>query len=251
MEQTEKESTMKLTLLNTNASNTKILKSQNGTEFKIASLSLYPNNIICAGSKSAGCLKICLKDSGFAQIFKNVNESRKRKTDFYLNNSAAFFEQLRNEIFKFERKTIDEGYKPAFRLNTISDINYTMSGEPIPAEFPKSTFYDYTKIVKTLETGIKNYKKIFSYSGRSQYQKSVEIALKTDIPIAVVFRGFIPVGNTFLNREIIDGDKSDLKNAFNSRNKICGLKLKGNKQKTMIGDFIVEPEQAKSLELAA
>ena len=70
-------------LLNTGATNAKILKSQTGTQFKIASLSLYPNNTICAGAKAAGCMKLCLKDSGFSEVFKSVNIARKKKTDFY------------------------------------------------------------------------------------------------------------------------------------------------------------------------
>lgn len=228
-------------LLNTGGTNSKIAKSQNGTEFKIASLSLYPNNIICAGAKAADCMRLCLKDSGFSEMFESVNIARKFKTEMYLKERAKFLEKLRREIEAFIRKTEKQGFKAAFRLNTISDINWIKEG--IPQQFPEAYFYDYTKLVKTLETGLKNYKKIFSYSGTPQYQAQVKEALKTGFPISVVFRGNVPIGKYFLGREIIDGDKSDLINA-NSFNKICGLKLKGNKNKKQKGLFIVEPWQA-------
>ncbi len=228
-------------LLNTGGTNSKIAKSQNGTEFKIASLSLYPNNKICAGAKSADCMRLCLKDSGFSEMFDSVNLARKFKTDMYLKERAKFLEKLRKEIKAFILKTNKQGFKAAFRLNTISDIDWIKEG--IPQQFPNAFWYDYTKRVKTLNTGLKNYKKIFSYSGTPQYQKQVQEALKTGFPIAVVFRGNVPIGKYFLGREIIDGDKSDLVNV-NSFNKICGLKLKGNKNKRQEGAFIVDPLQA-------
>ena len=159
-------------LLNTGGTNSKIAKSQNGTEFKIASLSLYPNNIICAGAKAADCMRLCLKDLGFSEMFESVNLARKFKTEMYLKEREKFLEKLRKEIEAFIRKTEKQGFKAAFRLNTISDINWVKEG--IPQQFP-SYFYDYTKLVKTLDTGLKNYKKIFSYSGthniKSKYRK--------------------------------------------------------------------------------
>jgi hypothetical protein len=57
-----------------------------------------------------------------------------------------------------------------------------------------------------------NYDLIFSYSQELKYQKQVAKALQTNAPVAVVFRGFVPVGNYFLGREIVDGDKSDIWN---------------------------------------
>ena len=230
-------------LLNIGATNAKILKSQTGTQFKIASLSLYPNNTICAGSKSAGCMDLCLKNSGFSEVFESVNISRKAKTDFYMTEPKEFLQQLRKEIAAFIRKCEKENIKACFRLNTISDINWMY--HKIPQEFSNAFFYDYTKIVKTIDTGVANYKKIFSYSGEPKYLAQVNQALKTNIPIAVVFRDKIPVGKTFLGREVIDGDKSDLVNT-NALNKICGLTLKGNVNKKQTGLFIVEPWQIVS-----
>ena len=69
-----------------------------------------------------------------------------------------------------------------------------------------------------------NYKLIFSYSGAPNYQNQVNVALKTSAPMSVVFRGGLP--KTFLGRDVIDGDLSDLDN-LKAFNKIVGLKLKG------------------------
>ena len=240
-------------LLNTGATNAKILKSQNGTQFKIASLSLFPNNVICAGAKAAGCMDLCLKDSGFSEIFESVNNSRKLKTDFYMQDKKAFLEKLRKEIAAWIRKCENAGFNAAFRLNTISDIDWTT--HDIPQEFSQAFFYDYTKRVKTVETGLANYKKIFSYSGTPQYQNQVKQALEIGCPVSVVFKDFVPVGKYFLGREIIDGDKSDIINTT-AFNKICGLKLKGNKNKKEIAEnenlerrFVVHPSQAYDFEL--
>ena len=85
-------------------------------------------------------------------------------------------------------------------------------------------FIDYTKIAKRLfEKLPENYFLMFSFSGRLQYSNQVRMALKTDFPISVVFKCDFP--ETFLGRQVIDGDKSDLNNAL-SFNKILGLKFK-------------------------
>ena len=236
-------------LLNTGATNSKIAKSQNGTPYKIASLSLYPNDEICAGARLADCMRLCLKDSGFAQIFESVNNARKAKTDFWHYDQDAFKAQLIKEMKAFIVKCKKDGFKACFRLNTISDIPWHKHG--IPQQFEEAYLYDYTKIAARLGKTPANYDLIFSYSGAEKYQKQVRQALKTDYPISAAFRGKVPVGQYFLGREIIDGDSSDLKNT-KAFGKIVGLKLKGNKAKKEKGAFIVEPWQLEqSLAYAA
>ena len=227
-------------LLSTNANNTKIRKSQEQSGLRIASLSLYPNDLICSGAKLALCMKPCLKDAGFG-IFPNVKDGRQSKTDFYLQDQKAFLAQLRKEIRNFISLCFKNGDSPAFRLNTISDIDWVKHG--IPQEFPEAYFFDYTKVAARLGRTPANYDLIFSYSQNPAYQKQVARALQTDAPLAVVFRGFVPVGSYFLGREIVDGDKSDILNQ-KQKGKIVGLKLKGNEAKKSQSLFIVEPSQA-------
>lgn len=235
-------------LLDTNASNTKIAKSQKESGFRIASLSLYPDDLICPAALLANCKAPCLVEAGFGK-FDNVRQGRIAKTQFYHNDQKAFMAQLRREIHNFVKLCNKTGKSPAFRLNTISDIDWTK--HEIPQEFKTAYFFDYTKVAGRLDRTPDNYDLIFSYSQELKYQKQVAKALQTDAPVAVVFRGFVPVGNYFLGREIVDGDKSDIWNQ-KQKGKIIGLKLKGDEAKKSKSLFIVEPEQTKpALAIAA
>jgi hypothetical protein len=227
-------------LLDTSASNTKVRKSQKESGLRIASLSLYPNDLICSGAALALCMTPCLKDAGFG-IFPNVKDGRQSKTDFYMQDQEGFLAQLIKEMRNFISLCIRNGESPAFRLNTISDIDWVKHG--IPQMFPQAYFMDYTKVAARLGRTPENYDLIFSYSQNPAYQNQVKRALKTNAPIAVVFRGFVPVGSYFLGREIVDGDKSDVFNQT-QKSKIIGLRLKGNEAKKSKSLFIVEPSQA-------
>ena len=187
-----------------------------------ASLSLMPDYKICGGSKSGGCMELCLKSSGFAKIFKSVNIARQKKTEFLLNDRIGFINQLDKELFNFNKKCIKNNKTGFVRLNTISDYPFYKTG--LMQKYSNLIFIDYTKIAKRLfEKLPENYFLMFSFSGRLQYSNQVRMALKTDIPISVVFKCNFP--KTFLGRLVIDGDKSDLNNAL-SFNKILGLKFK-------------------------
>ena len=234
-------------LLETRGGNSKIAKSQKDSEYKIASLSLYPDDIICPARHMAQCAKPCLKFSGLADVFKTVNQARKLKTDLWHNDSAQFLERLRKEIAAFERKCARDGFKSAFRLNTISDIQYERF--EIPQEFSNSLFFDYTKIASRLGNTPENYKLMFSYSAAPKYQKAVNRALKTNVPISAVFRGGNPA--SFLNRPVINGDLSDLQNVF-AGPVVLGLRLKGPKRIQMLQDMlIVDNPDRSELQLAA
>ena len=227
-------------LLDTSASNTKVRKSQKESGLRIASLSLYPNDTICPAAILAGCKKPCLVEAGFG-AFSNVRNGRQSKTDFYMKDRQGFLDQLNKEIQNFISLCIRTNKSPAIRLNTISDIPWEIYG--IPQRYPQAYFLDYTKSAQRLHNLPSNYDMIFSYSQEPKYQKQVKRAMLTDRPVAVVFRGFVPVGSYFLGREIVDGDLSDIKNQ-KQRGKIIGLKLKGNEAKKSKSLFIVEPSQA-------
>ena len=228
-------------LLDTRATNTKVNKTQQGfnafdkseqqlladlfpDDFKpirLASLSLYPNNRLCAGAKAAGCMDGCISNSGRALIFSSVNKSRQAKADFYEQDQALFIETLKRELSNFDKLCRKQGVQGVVRLNVFSDIQWEKHG--IPQAFPNLFFYDYTKLAARLGKTPENYKLMFSYSGRSQYAKQVAIALKTDVPMVVVFRG--PMPEYFLDRPVVNGDASDLDNVFAGR-VVIGLKEK-------------------------
>jgi hypothetical protein len=70
---------------------------------------------------------------------------------------------------------------------------------------------------------------MFSYSGAPAYQNQVKQAVKTDVPMSVVFRGQFPA--QFMGRPVIDGDISDLDNLF-AGPVIVGLRAKGKAKKS-------------------
>ena len=228
-------------LLNTNASNTKIMKTQTGTEYEIASLSLMPDGILCPSQIIAGCKAECLVSSGRGQMH-SVAKARQSKSDLWHDDQEQFLAILKKEMAAFVKRCEKRGKLAAFRLNTISDIPWEKYG--IPQMFPTALFYDYTKLAARLGRTPDNYRLMFSYSAAPAYQNQVRAAFKTDAPVTVVFRGGFP--SEYLGRPVIDGDKSDLVNLF-SGPVVIGLKLKGGKAiQASTSPFIVNnPDRIK------
>jgi len=230
-------------LLDTSGNNTKLRKNNKDIKIRVAGLSLYPiDTRICPYQDIAQCKAPCLSDSGFAKVYKSVNNSRKAKTDFYLYDKENFIIQLKNELYNFEKLCKKQQVIPYVRLNVISDIQWELKANgSIPQTFPGIQFYDYTKIAKRLGKTPDNYELMFSYSNAPGYQQSVRKALKTDVPISVVFYGTMP--SHFMNKKVVDGDSSDIVN-LSYKNKIVGLKYKsvGDKINPIDSMFIVNME---------
>lgn len=215
--------------------NTKQDKTAKDSGALYATLSMMPDPLICPGSKPAKCRVPCLESSGRGAM-SNVANARQAKTDYWHSDREAFLEQLNLELTKLWAKAKKQKRKLVVRLNTISDIAWEEYG--IPQAFPMVEFLDYTKRAKRLFNADmpSNYRLIFSYSGVESYAKQVELALKSDRPIAVVFRNYFP--KTFLGRPVINGDKSDIINV-NAGPVIVGLVAKG-KAKNDYSGFVVD-----------
>ena len=234
-----------LNLLDTGNGNTKIAKTNRGGLYRVASLSLMPDRILCPGSKAAGCFEGCLKGAGRGR-FDNVAAGRQWRSDLWHQDQAQFLERLTRELSNFVKTCEKNGVRPAARLNTISDIPWENFG--IPEQFPGLYMYDYTKRAARLNKTPDNYTLMFSYSGRAQYQNQVQIALGAGVPIAAVFRDQLP--GSFLGRPVIDGDKSDLVNS-KAGPVIIGLKAKGSLAKADQSGFVVDAERIPALVVAA
>ncbi|MGB2401531.1 MAG: GP88 family protein [Porticoccaceae bacterium] len=221
-------------LLSINASNTKIAKTQNGEKIptRLASLSLYPDDIICAGSKAAKCQEGCLVSAGRGR-FDNVANARRAKTAFFHADQTAFMDQLKKELSNFDKLCKRQNVRGVVRLNTISDIAYEQFG--IPQSFPDLDFYDYTKRVNRIGKTPDNYKLMFSYSGAVTFRNQVA-KMPAGYPMAVVFRGELPT--EFMGRKVIDGDVSDLDN-LRAGHVVVGLRAKGKAKKDTTG-FVVD-----------
>ena len=204
--------------------------------YRILRLNLAPADLsgynVCPMA-SIGCKSACLHTAGNPVYQKQKDIGRINRNRFYIQARVEFLKQLIREIKNHELYCNKNKLIPVVRLNTTSDISWEIHN--IFELFPNVQFYDYTKISKRLGKTPSNYKLMFSYSGADKYQKHVKEALKTNVPISVVFKGTLP--ETYSGRRVIDGDKSDLDNLF-AGNVVVGLRAKG-KAKTDTSKFIV------------
>ena len=221
-------------LLDTNGGNAKLNKTDNSSqEYRLAGLSLMPDDVLCPYRHVAGCARPCLESAGMG-VFSNVKAGRQRKTDWWHSDRSGFLDQLRKELTNFDKLCKRQGVKAAVRLNVLSDIPWEKHG--IPQEFPDIFFYDYTKNSSRLGKTPDNYDLMFSYSGEAEYQKFVPKAVKSGAPMSVVFRGDMP--DTFMGRRVINGDASDLVNV-KAGSVIVGLVAKGKAKKDE-GSFVID-----------
>jgi hypothetical protein len=229
-------------LLDKNGANPKAKKSANydfdGLPVRYATLSLMPNDKLCPMRHSAGCAEPCLVTSGMGGVYPTVNAARQAKTDFWMNDRAGFLSQLRAEMHAFIKLCKRQGKLPVFRLNTISDIPWERHLD-LSGEFADAVFLDYTKIASRLGNVPSNYHLIFSYSAKIEFTKQVGVALKSDVPMSVVFRGKFP--KYFMGKPVIDGDASDIVNA-QKHGFIVGLKAKGKARNDVGNPFIVNTD---------
>ena len=214
-------------LLDTSNTNHKIKKSQLSREaVRIASLSLFPDDLLCPSRHNADCANPCIVGAGCGAK-GNVIAGRKNKTDFYHADRAALIEQLKRELTNFWKVCSRNNVRGYVRLNTFSDIQWERrENGSIPQSFPELTLYDYTKLASRLDRVPDNYKLMFSYSDAPKYRNQVRRALKSDRPISVVFYG--PMPDRFLDRPVINGDDSDLNNLDHTGH-IVGLRFKQNR----------------------
>ena len=184
-----------------------------------------------------GCRKGCLNTSGMGR-YSNVQRARISRTKEFFENRTKFFEQLRNEIAKAERKAIREGKQLTMRLNGTSDLQWEVykiyDGKNIFELFPDVIFYDYTKIANRKVAGIPNYSLTFSHA-ESNMGNTLK-ALRNGMNIAVVFRKELP--KTWADIPVIDGDVDDLR-FLDPAGVVVGLRAKGKAKYDDTG-FVVD-----------
>lgn len=177
------------------------------------------------------CSSVCVGYNGFASIYKNVMNSRIKKTKMFYEDRNQFMQLLIKDIQKAINYSLKKGFIPTFRLNAYSDIKFenikvtheNKTYNNIFELFHHINFYDYTKLVNRKTPS--NYQLTYSYYGN---KKNYKKTLSTDQNIAIVFD---KLPNKYNNRIVIDGDKTDLRLADNDGKKvIVGLKFKGSKK---------------------
>jgi hypothetical protein len=237
---------MKLLDTSKTLGNPKVRKSGIANAVRMATLTMHPDNIVCAGAKAAGCMKDCLKESGLGGVYPSINKARQARTDYWHNSKITFLDQLCRELRNFSKLCAKQGVQGVVRLNVMSDISW--EEYDVPQSFPELQFYDYTKKARRFhgQRQPDNYRLMFSYSGAKHYQSQVRSFLKSysDAPMAVVFRNK-NFPSTFMGRPVINGDDSDWVNV-NNRGVVVGLVAKGP-AKTNANGFVVENDVIPTL----
>jgi hypothetical protein len=252
-------------ILSTN--NSKTIKGEKlGYTTYIMYLSPFTQNtkgINLCSHASAGCAKACLFSSGAAR-FNHVQQGKKNKTEWFLDNRIEFLEKLDAEITKIENKAKHQTSEniPVIRLNGTSDITFEKfkirDGKNIFELHPTIQFYDYTKNYFRFKKELpSNYHLTFSLS-----EVNKEIAmdlLSTGVNVAMVFgvnnENGLP--KTYLGYTVVNGDENDLR-FLDKKNVIVGLKYKNittkganNKNELDNNDFIINVSKIKEIKNVA
>jgi hypothetical protein len=209
---------MKLLDTSKTLGNTKARKTNRDESIRMATLTMHPDNVVCAGAKAAGCMDDCLVGAGLAEVYESINIARQARTDYWHDDQEAFLIQLNHELRNFAKLCAKQGVQGVVRLNVMSDVSWEEHYVP----------------------------QSFSYSGATRYQNQVQSFLKSysDSPMAVVFR-HKDFPSTFMGRPVINGDDSDWVNV-NNRGVVVGLVAKGP-AKTNTNGFVVDNQVIPTL----
>jgi hypothetical protein len=218
------------------ATNTKLEKGSK-LNWNTKGLSLAPANLsgkqLCP-HRSAGCEAACLNLSGMG-VFSNVQEARINKAKFLIERRADFLAALNKELQLLHKKAL-KGEKIAVRLNVLSDLPWHNMIDM--SAFPALNFYDYTpnlaRMIQFLNGELPaNYH--LTFSRKENNQAKVELVAAMGGNVAVVFD---KLPKTYLGKEVIDGDATDLR-VLDPKGVIVGLKAKGRGKKDTSG-FVVK-----------
>jgi hypothetical protein len=156
----------------------------------------------------------------------SVQLGRINKTRWYFLERHTFMAQLHNEIKRHINRCKIKGFKPAFRINGMSDLKIENMG--LIETYPMAQWYDYTKNPIRMKKFIAgkfppNYHLTFSL-GSSNKSDAKEI-LKLGGNVAVVFRNK-KLPKKFMGHKVFNADKTDLR-FKDPKNIIAGLYAKG------------------------
>ena len=229
------------TLLSPGMSNAKTAKSERAGKYSTIILYLSPYKTsgknLCAAA-SPGCISTCLNTAGRGAM-SPTQEARLRRSLYFIEDRAAFLDQVRDEIRRHVRRCKRKGILPAVRLNGTSDMPWESFG--LMKEFPDVQFYDYTAIVNRAwafagnhPAWPKNYH--LTFSRKENNEPEAFAMLSRGASVSVVFRKDIPA--EWKGFRVINGDETDLR-FLDPRGVIVGLTAKGKAKKDRSG-FVVD-----------
>lgn len=174
---------------------------------------------------SDGCSSACIFKTGLGGMYSTVQQGRRNKTEWYLQDRNSFLDKLDKEIGDAIKRNKD--MIVTFRLNGTSDIRYeklkVRENKTIFELYPDVQFYDYTKNPNRMtETMPSNYHLTFS---RSETNDAICMELLSKgYNVAFVFD---KIPERYLGYEVINGDENDLR-FLDKKGVIVGLKYKMN-----------------------
>jgi len=220
------------------SSNTKIDKSNDNQDLyigKILQLAPYTESgyNTCPFAKAADCYSGCIFYSGMGK-FKNVKESRVRKTKLFFEDKSRFMELLEKDLAKLVKIANKENKIATVRLNGFSDILWEQHLDF--SKFKEIIFYDYTKYYNRVVP--ENYHLLYSFSPNLENHLEEYLKLNTTGNYTVVFnlRKNEQLPEFYKGRKVIDGDLNDFR-FLDEKGIVVGLK---NKIETNIGINIIE-----------
>jgi hypothetical protein len=213
-------------------------------------LYLSPSNLsgvqLCPFASLAGCEIACLNSAGRG-AFSNVQKARHDKAQRFNHDRNEFMLDIVYSIHRVILEAKRKGLIPVIRLNGTSDIqwekiSFNLDGitySSVMAYYPTIQFYDYSKIPTRSDIPI-NYDLTFSFSGVESFQGVINKAMHNPAfkRIAVVFSNRDRMPSSFLGRNVIDGDDSDLR-FLDADGVVVGLYAKGKAKRDMSG-FVVK-----------
>jgi hypothetical protein len=169
---------------------------------------------------------------------QNVKNARQNRTLRFLNDRAAFLDDLWKDILSLSLMAKAEGLRPVVRLNGTSDLPWEKIDPALFAEFPSVQFMDYTKNPYRMRKYLRgnmadNYHLTFSRSEKNH--RNALTMLKAGGQVAVVFSGKT-LPTTWKGFPVHDGDRHDAR--FTDGAGVIGLVAKGDARKDTSG-FVV------------
>lgn len=179
--------------------------------------------------KAGSCKDTCLFWSGHGPI-SSVVQSRIRKTKMFFEHRDKFMAILVADIWEAEQAAAKRGLELAVRLNGTSDIAWekVRAGRwrNVMEAFPGVQFYDYTRIAGRMVPD--NYHLTFSmdFDNANDGHRWMNAGGN----VATIFDDGLPT--EYLGREVIDGDKHDLR-FLDPKGVVVGLKRKRTVNKAL------------------
>lgn len=235
------------------SSNAKLEKTPAGTAAINSGVSMAPAKrsgaVNVCPHATAACIAACVLWFAGRTVTASVRAAAIARTMLWHELPAVFYARLRKELRAQERRASKIGARSFVRLNVASDIDH---GPELPAEFPATTFYGYSKNPARVAAAIAgeygpNYHESLSIHEHSTaadvlpiLRAGGNVVVVVDsyyhgptkrygtLPAAVCFVG--PNGER-LTVPAVDGDVSDIRAPeFDGRGVAVCLRLKGGRK---------------------